>query len=741
MASKRLVVVSALAGALPAQVGWVPVRQFSPEAQFVAFTDPAQLVTDRARGRLVSFSAFRDYGLPSTTWEWGGSSWTERHAPGPVTRKNAAFAYDELRRRCVLFGGDDGNSLLGDTWEWDGTSWTAVTTLHAPSPRNGAAAAFHPGLGKVVMHGGRAGAAYAETWLYDGVDWNLLSTPTAPPALWLHRLALDRVRGEIVLAGGGPAFGANNTQTWTFDGVDWDLAATGSPSGLDPALVFDEVGGVTLFFGGASGYAPSTVSAWNGSSWQVVGTTPFAGPPLLPAANDPADGSAIVFAEGMVWRWTGSGFVAIAAASSAPPDDKGVLAVSDTVRGRLVVAGHGTWPSQRLTWEWDGATWQRLAVATPALGELAAAAFDPIGGRVVVHGGVSSVGSYLDSASTFDGVSWSALPATAVKPAARARHAIAYDEARQRLVLFGGFMTFICSPAICPVIFSDTWLHDGLTWTQVGGSGPGPRTGHAMCYDPVRQTVVMFGGTDGVATLGDTWQWNGTVWAQLAPPLSPPARMDARMAFAPLRGTVVLHGGASTTTVYDDLWEFDGVTWTQIPAGTTAPRALPGLAIDPPTQRLMLFGGKVPGSSTATIARLDAWLLDLLAAPQTQSLGPGCAGGGAAVPTLSSDSPYVDHAAFRFELRDLSPSSLAVFGVSFVPQVTTVGPCAIYVANADVLFAALANPAGVATLPVPLPSVPALLGQSLAAQGAALASPGAVLGLDFSNGWQVTFGN
>ena len=46
--------------------------------------------------------------------------------------------------------------------------------------------------------------------------------------------------------------------------------------------------------------------------------------------------------------------------------------------------------------------------------------------------------------------------------------------------------------------------------------GPAARQDHALCFDSVRQTVLLFGGLSGQNTLlGDTWSWNGEDWTQL----------------------------------------------------------------------------------------------------------------------------------------------------------------------------------------------------------------------------------
>src|SRR6266496_4215107 len=77
--------------------------------------------------------------------------------------------------------------------------------------------------------------------------------------------------------------------------------------------------------------------------------------------------------------------------------------------------------------------------------------------------------------------------------------------------------------------------------------------------------VVMFGGLNlgptGVFTqfnvLDDTWIWNGTDWTQLSPSLSPPARYGATMAYDPVRDTAILFGGTNAAGQFlSDTWKF-----------------------------------------------------------------------------------------------------------------------------------------------------------------------------------------
>ena len=78
-----------------------------------------------------------------------------------------------------------------------------------------------------------------------------------------------------------------------------------------------------------------------------------------------------------------------------------------------------------------------------------------------------------------------------IGPSARSAHAMAYDEVRDRVVLFGGRTHGVSEPDARP---SDTWEWDGESWVQVEDVGPPGRGHFAMAYDSARQRVVLFGG-------------------------------------------------------------------------------------------------------------------------------------------------------------------------------------------------------------------------------------------------------
>jgi hypothetical protein len=93
-----------------------------------------------------------------------------------------------------------------------------------------------------------------------------------------------------------------------------------------------------------------------------------------------------------------------------------------------------------------------------------------------------------------------------IGPSARFGHAMTYDSVRSRTILFGGGL--LIGDQVGSV--NDTWEWNGEFWTQIADIGSAARRDHAVCFDSVRQTALLFGGLSGQNTLlGDTWSWNG----------------------------------------------------------------------------------------------------------------------------------------------------------------------------------------------------------------------------------------
>jgi hypothetical protein len=106
--------------------------------------------------------------------------------------------------------------------------------------------------------------------------------------------------------------------------------------------------------------------------------------------------------------------------------------------------------------------------------------------------------------------------------APRERHGIVFDAARGRILLHGG-RTGVSSSG------GDTWEYDGVTWTLLTpANGPASRDGHQLAYDNARQRVVMFGGYQ--APQNETWEWDGTTWLAITTARGAAASRQSRLA-------------------------------------------------------------------------------------------------------------------------------------------------------------------------------------------------------------------
>jgi hypothetical protein len=303
----------------------------------------------------------------------------------------------------------------------------------------------------------------------------------------------------------------------------------------------------------------------------------------------------------------------------------------DAATGTTVLFG-GRSGNQMLadTWTWDGSTWtvQSPAASPPPL-ESASMAYDNIGRRIILFGGLGSDGKASSATWAWDGTTWSALTTTTVPPA-RYAASIAADSASNSDVLFGG----LAAPG---TPLSDTWSWDGTNWTlDTAAVSPSARAGAAMTFDATRGVVVLFGGTTGTDYRADTWTWDGQNWTQQAPGSSPPARSDAALGFDTATQNAVLFGGSGGGSAaggaLGDTWLWNGSNWSpQLPALSLLnppSRIGASLADGPADHRLVLFGGQLTGSNAGAVN--DTWTVTTVvpspAAPPTTA--PGSAAGG-----------------------------------------------------------------------------------------------------------------
>jgi len=178
---------------------------------------------------------------------------------------------------------------------------------------------------------------------------------------------------------------------------------------------------------------------------------------------------------------------------------------------------------------------------------------------------------------------WTPLPAGFPL---RSTMASAWDPVSQTMVVFGGYDDFAYK--------NETWLFDGTSWSLATTPvAPAPRAAPSMAFDKTSQKIVLFGGFNG-AYLSDTWLWDGATksWSPTTPAKSPKAVTGPMLFTDPLTGQVDEYGGYDGMFYQLKTWRWTGTTWQDL-ATPTSPwaRSSGCITLDEAHGKVVLFGG------------------------------------------------------------------------------------------------------------------------------------------------------
>jgi methionine-rich copper-binding protein CopC len=218
------------------------------------------------------------------------------------------------------------------------------------------------------------------------------------------------------------------------------------------------------------------------------------------------------------------------------------------------------------TYDFDNNTWT-LVTASPKPPEryMHAAAFDSGSVRMVVFGGSSLTGGYKTWAETwtFDLENRSWKNATSGSgPSARTYHTMSYDARHDRIVLFGG-------NAGGNAADDGTWVYDNDAggWEEKKpASRPEGRDRHSSAYDEAGNRVVVFGGYAGQKGRESNTTWaldlSAGVWENVTSTVGPPPRAAHSAAYDSKSAKLVLFSGALGWDYLDDTWSYGSSTPT-----------------------------------------------------------------------------------------------------------------------------------------------------------------------------------
>ena len=291
-------------------------------------------------------------------------------------------------------------------------------------------------------------------------------------------------------------------------------------------------------------------------------------------------------------------------AGTPPAGLDGHNVVYDEPRRRMLVLfgneGNGLWT---LTLD-SNPTWSRISPSgtVPTGRSSGTAVYDPVGDRVIVFGGNNNMHELGDvwELSLAGTPEWTQILPGGEQPAARFGHSAVYDPIGNRMIIHGGRRWYVN-------FRDDTWalsLDANPTWTLL--STAGPRLGYqSAIYDPAGRRMIVFGGAvqDGDYTTNDVWALSlgsDLQWSRFSPSGAlPPERACHAAVYDPNERRMVIFGGAHDRwgyTMYNDSWSLflDGPVpaWSLIsPLGSPpSARETPGIR-DAQGNRTVIFGG------------------------------------------------------------------------------------------------------------------------------------------------------
>jgi len=219
---------------------------------------------------------------------------------------------------------------------------------------------------------------------------------------------------------------------------------------------------------------------------------------------------------------------------------------------------------------------------------------------------------------------------TGQRPSGRSEMMGALDSKRHRMLFFGGDDGFPknCNPA--PHAIGELWSYDvacGSFEQLEVGEGPGPRARGAAVYDEAGDRLVVFGGRYRKGSSGayklynETWALDLATmsWQELATTGAPSARSNATAVYVAATRQMVVFGGNTSTdalsfTPLNDVWTLDLETLAWSPVTTTGTKPKTRLfhtaAVDPAGSRLFVYGGGGVGAFQGPFYA-DLWSLDL----------------------------------------------------------------------------------------------------------------------------------
>jgi len=286
--------------------------------------------------------------------------------------------------------------------------------------------------------------------------------------------------------------------------------------------------------------------------------------------------------------------------------------------------------------QWTRPTGNVSNIPTARFGHTAI--YDPVNLRMMVFAGAQGVQTpapclndvhVLQYPSGVGGaLAWFKLSPAGGPPAARFSHTAVYDATDNEMIVFSGNN---CGTTY----YNDVWVlknANGLggspVWKPLSPSGPAPgvRAFSSAVYDPTNDRMIVFGGWNGAA-YGDLWVLahaggvsGSPAWTQLTPGQpTPAARFGHTAVYDAANNRMIVYGGSATRqSNLSDTWVLSNANglggaafWTlTVPGGNAQQRSGHSAVYDPASNKMIVFGGKIPKSVSGNATDDHVWVMN-----------------------------------------------------------------------------------------------------------------------------------
>lgn len=521
--------------------------------------------------------------------------------------------------------------------------FTVITLLCAatvfaahPSARSYSRMAYDAQRKNTVLYGGESLFDAAtqltydsdETWIWTGGAWQQVFPVNHPPQRSAQGMVYDSLRTRVLLFGGRHAKTTPTgdisfyNDTWTWNGSDWsELHPANAPEPRQfAALAYDSARDRVILYGGTRKTADGKSNEGAYDTWEFDGTTWTKITDSEPKVNFPQLAYDVKRNQTiLVGVDPASTTVATVMYLYEPANKSWKKHTPDKLPGcvndssmtyrssidRVVLVGgvcSVETPQTDQTWEWDGHTWSEAPVANFLRATAQAIAYDQLRDAVVLFGGFQAFSTTPRSLTTILQAGAYRIAADLNRPSPRSMAAFRTDPVTNTAWLYGGLDELGLGPIDDADSTSFTLLRiwgyrNGYWFSLAKDKAPSGCLNPLAAYDTSRSKLVV------VCSGTEVSEFDGSNWTEITPKDNPPARRFAAMVYDENIKKTVLFGGYDGTNYRNDTWTWDGTTWAEVKKNKPTNRSLMAMWYDPLAKKTILYGGLGRGSIDERITR------------------------------------------------------------------------------------------------------------------------------------------